>query len=528
MMRRAFLAMAAVGGVLAHAHAQTHVVKKPETVVRAVAVYEWTGDESKPAASRLVPVTLFIDNHLEDAGVYLARPVPFVLQTGNIFELEHAGVPDGTLQLSFARHLIAGADQFDDGWMGFGAFNPLPKPKLVAEKKSGPLSKIEISGVKSGSGPKFSNKTSTDDDDSDRPTMVRLPGSSTESSTTTKSTTPASTTTSDDDSGRPTMRRRTDSTADTSAGTATTPDDPDRPTHTRRSGSETSDSTPSPSDQTAKTPDTTADPNDEADRPTLKKRNEAQRQAARKSHDTSSVGSVGDLNDDPDRPSLHRGKPPGALGEDDLPALVGLPAGMHQSAAVSDAVNRPQHNFARPWTDDAERTAVQQKLQAMARAKLAAYSAVNAQAPSQPPAGTASKATPAAHTAARRKPAPAPAMPATLKDETFKAYTLSYGGDPTYFYSASSTGPDGVDRYVAVVAQQEPMAGDLKLALSSVTDARHLDRTPRFRLVDAVDVEASNRASLLVELRAQNSRQFALYRVIGAQAQQTFLSGSTE
>jgi hypothetical protein len=47
------------------------------------------------------------------------------------------------------------------------------------------------------------------------------------------------------------------------------------------------------------------------------------------------------------------------------------------------------------------------------------------------------------------------------------------------------------------------------------------------RLVDAVDAEASNRASLLFELRAQNSRQFALYRVIGGQPTQTFITGMT-
>ena len=101
------------------ASAQTHVVKKPETVVRAVGVYEWTGSETKPTASRFVPVTLFIDGHLEDAAVYLARPVPFALQTGTIFELEHAGVPEGTLELSFARHLVSTGDvPLDDGWLG--------------------------------------------------------------------------------------------------------------------------------------------------------------------------------------------------------------------------------------------------------------------------------------------------------------------------------------------------------------------------------------------------------------------------
>lgn len=114
-----------------------------------------------------------------------------------------------------------------------------------------------------------------------------------------------------------------------------------------------------------------------------------------------------------------------------------------------------------------------------------------------------------------------------LKNESVKAYTLSYGGAATYVYTASSPGAGGVDRYVSVVAQREP-GGSLKMALANVTDARHLDRTPWLRLVDAVDAEASNRASLLFELRAQSSRQFALYRIIGAATEQTFVTGVPE
>ena len=68
--------------------------------------------------------------------------------------------------------------------------------------------------------------------------------------------------------------------------------------------------------------------------------------------------------------------------------------------------------------------------------------------------------------------------------------------------------------------------GGVKLALASVTDAAHLDRTPWMRLIDAVDVEASNRASLLFELRGQSSRQFGLYRVIAAKPEQIFVTGS--
>ena len=83
--------------------------------------------------------------------------------------------------------------------------------------------------------------------------------------------------------------------------------------------------------------------------------------------------------------------------------------------------------------------------------------------------------------------------------------------------------PGALTLVAQVNAQGEP-----EIAVKNVTDATHLDRTPRMKLVDAVDAEASNRASLLFELRAQNSRQFALYRVIGARAEQTFLTGSTQ
>jgi hypothetical protein len=46
--------------------------------------------------------------------------------------------------------------------------------------------------------------------------------------------------------------------------------------------------------------------------------------------------------------------------------------------------------------------------------------------------------------------------------------------------------------------------------------------------VDVVDVEASNRASLLFEMRGQSSRQFALYRVIAVKPEQIFLTGTTQ
>jgi hypothetical protein len=111
-------------------------------------------------------------------------------------------------------------------------------------------------------------------------------------------------------------------------------------------------------------------------------------------------------------------------------------------------------------------------------------------------------------------------------DEKLEGYALSYGGAATYVYSAHTDGLGPSERFVTVVAQVN-MQGEPVVALKSVTDATHLDRAPRMKLVDVVDADASNRASLLFELRAQNSRQFALYSVIGGRASQTFLTGST-
>ena len=81
-----------------------HKVAKPEQVVRAVGVYEWTGDLTKPTASRLIPVSIFIDGKLEDAGVYVARPVPFALLSGNVYALQDAGIDKGLQYLGDFGH----------------------------------------------------------------------------------------------------------------------------------------------------------------------------------------------------------------------------------------------------------------------------------------------------------------------------------------------------------------------------------------------------------------------------------------
>jgi hypothetical protein len=485
-------------------HAQTHQVAKPENVVRAVGVYEWTGDLAKPTAARLVPVSLFIDDKLEDADVYLARPVPLAIQVGNVYELDQAGVAKGMLEVWYARHLQpndAVTTAYDDGWFGYGEFVPPVVPKKSTLKPSKTLAVINAVDD-DDSKPHFSSKSATPGSGS-AAKPAPDPG-------TTASNTPAA------DPDRPTMKRHSDTSGQTgSSGSSPTPDtppaDPDRPVMKRPSN----------------TSDSSEPPPDPSDRPTLRRRSP---EDAKKAKSQDSVTSVGSLNDDPNRPTLHHGKPAGVPLEIDLPKLSGLPGDqdLHQIVAVSDAVDRRPHDFTRPWDDEAEHQAVLAKMQAAARVQLTAYEAANSPAP---PAATPSASKPDArhpNSKLRRGVSTETAPPPEpLMDEQLKGYTLSYGGAATYVYFAHTDGLGPMLRFVTIVAQVN-MQGEPEIAMKSVTDAAHLDRIPRMRPVDVVDADASNRASLLFELRGQNSRQFALYRVIGARADQTFLTGTTQ
>ena len=473
-------ALAIAASAVGHAGAQTHKVAAPETVVRAVGVYEWTGDMAKPTAHRLIPVSIFIDGKLRDAAVYLARPIPFSLESGNVYELQKAGTSLGTLDIIFSRHMVAAetTTAWDDGWFGYGKFVPPGTPKKSTLKPSKTLAAINAVGDDPDK-PHFSNRSAA-------------PGSGGSAAPTPGSSAPSS----------------------------TPADDPDRPTMHRRSDS---------SDKTASTGGTGDAPSDDPDRPTLRRRSGDQQSSAAKGDQGSVSPVVNSLNDDPNRPMLHRGKPESALNEGDLPKLSGLPVDqdLHQMAAVSDATNRPPHDFSRAWDDEEEHQAILTKLQTAARAQLATYEAANTVAPppTPPPAPDPHRPGSKLRRGVAKETPPPP--PEALVDEKLTGYTLSYGGDATFVYSAHTDGLGGALRFVTLVAQLNTQ-GEPVVALTNVTDATHLDRTPRMRLVDAVDAEASNRASLLFELRAQNSRQFALYRVISARADQIFLTGSTQ
>lgn len=498
--RKCALACGGVGLLASAAAAQMHKVEPPQKVTRAVGVYEWTGELSKPTAARLVPVTLFIDGHFEDAGVYMARPEPFALQTGIVYEVDKAGKLVGTLNLDYAKNIVTRRSATDDNpvgaWYGYGTFvlpSAAPKPNL---KASAHLPVITGSG----------HDTASPDDD--KPHLARRAGSESGNAppgTTGATTAPGGSSTS--------------STAGTS--NPAPPADSDRPVLSRRQDSTSSSTTPA---TTTPTPTTGAD---DPDRPTLRHRDPADNTKPKK-HDSDS-GAVlplnTSLNDDPNRPIMRRGLP---SGEVLVPPLSGVPAELHQAAAVSDAVSREEHDFTRAWDSTAERAKMLESLEALARPQIQSYIATNKLLLTDPAAEPApAPATPRSRTRKTAQPALPPPPPLPLASEELNGYALTYGGLPTFVYSVEAPLFSGGPVYLTMVAQELP-AGNLQVSFVSVTDATHLDRTPWFRFVDAVDPDGSHRASLLFELRAQSSRQFALYRLITANAEQSFATGIIE
>lgn len=594
-LRRLSAALLAPAAALSAA-GQMHKVAAPETVTRAVGVYEYVGDPLHPKAARLIPVSLFIGGHFEDAGVYLARPIPFALDGGLRYELQRAGVRQEFLDViasrNFTSSAAAAATPFDDGWFGYGRTSPLPAPKAAKLRPNcGNAHTVQEAdtGKKDDGKPHFGTKPDADDtksapssragrnaapdpcrdDDSDRPEKVSLADEGKKDKDA-------------PDPERPTLHRSPETSANntgaagkqdkkaqkpppaTITANGSPADDPDRPTIRHRATDENDPNAlpPDPIDLASRdraaalakadsAPDAT--PPASANKPASGNDTVADG-ATISSGDTMSGG-----------PALRRGRISAPAPEPTAPtrsaSAAAAPTGartvfvssstvpppLDALVAVSDAKDRPAHDFTYHFSSTTERASALSSLQGMAMAVLA-NPALATDAPegstAKPAAAAPAKSTSTAvphtaatthtssttHTRTRPRPHPAASTPAAapaLTDEEMTAFQLYFSAPVTYAYTArmpaTATTPE---RFVTVIAQTDG-EGKLLPAMRSVTDAAHLDRTPRYRLIDVVDADGSNRASLLMELRQQHTRQFALYRLLGNKPDQIFVSGTT-
>jgi hypothetical protein len=296
-----------------------------------------------------------------------------------------------------------------------------------------------------------------------------------------------------------------------------------RPHLNRKEGSGSQDSSPSSGSTSSSSPTTQPSNNPPAgdpDRPTLRRRSDSSSSApsapTASSTDTAAPETaVG--GGDPDRPHIARGQQT-PTDKDLQPAqLTGVPSGLQQMIAVSDASDREMHPFVYLWSDPADAAKMQEQME------IAAAGAIAATAP-------AVKTVPkhAATTAAQRhraNAAPAANPKPVFTNERFKAYELTYSGGATLVFSGEMTDHAGKVKYVTLIAQPD-FNGVPKVLFKSVTDDDHLDQTPKMRLVDAVDARANNRGDLVFELRSKRDREFVIYRVGGGLAEQVFTTGS--
>ncbi|HVI04844.1 MAG TPA: hypothetical protein VM711_01960, partial [Sphingomicrobium sp.] len=115
-----------------------------------------------------------------------------------------------------------------------------------------------------------------------------------------------------------------------------------------------------------------------------------------------------------------------------------------------------------------------------------------------------------AHTA---RPAPA------FTEVKLRSFDLSNTNEVVLVLTANvklpAASPD-LEYMTAIVARQD-IYGDLHKAFVRTTDNEHLDVTPRYELVDAVDVDGDGRGELLFRTNSDTGSSFSIYRVLGDQ-----------
>ena len=479
-MAVAGLALLSALPVLAQYQGQLSKKDDKTPILRSVAVLEWTGDAGKPKKSRLIPLTVFDGDQLQDGGVYLARPQPLAVSGETEYELKNDGKNIGLFD-------VENAAQEEGMWVGYGKWLPMPKPKPVVtapakidddEGSDKPVlhRKHKSSDAGSGgSGSGSSSGSSGPPPDPDRPTLHKAPNAEDTGSSNTGSSGNGNGSGSASSSGG-------------SDGSSSPAQDPDRPTLHKKDSSDSASSSGSGSSG-----------------PKLKKKDQ-------KPADEGYVENLPNVSD-PDRPRLKRGQS-SFSGPGMTPSLLGLPPDMEQAVAVSDARNTPEHPWKFSWSNPDDEQKMKTQLEDVARTALGIAT------PPPPPAPkTKSKSS---KTRLTLPPAPAP-----LADEQFRVFELAYGSGATLVLSAHTDGPPAQQKYVTLIAQPD-LYGSLLVLLKNVTDGAHLDDTPRMRLVDAVDALADNRGELVFELRGSTQRQFALYRVMRGTAEKLFVTGGGE
>ena len=466
--------------------------------LRATAVLEYTGDYTKPVASRLVPLAVWDGSTYQPGGLYMAQPMPLAVESGTQYELEVSGVPKGLFDVKAAANT-------GGSWIAIGVYQSPAAVKASKLRASRTPPQVVHDAGYDEDKPHFAHRPEPAPAGGSGSGSGNGSGNGSGSASSSKSDTPPPV-----DPDRPTLHKRTDS------GSSSSGSDAGGSTGST-SGSSSSGSNTANTSSGSGSSGPAADP----DRPVLHKHS-----AGNSNDNGAPVSATMDV--DPDRPRLRRGRPENLESLDvpsdvEIAKLAGHPQDLKQMVAVSDAKTRETHNFVYSWTDPEDQKKAQAALEDMAKNLLAGKPMTppigSTPAPAKKATATATNKTGAPIRRTAKKPA-APALP-DLVDEQFKAFELTFGGGATLVFSAKSTMPDGKVKYVMMIAQPN-FNGTPQVIFKQVTDEASLDVLPRMVVVDAMDTDADNRGELIFALEGKTERQYAIYRVVDRSVEMVF------
>ncbi len=235
------------------------------------------------------------------------------------------------------------------------------------------------------------------------------------------------------------------------------------------------------------------------------------------------------VEEDPDRPTLKRGAPPpspqkpagpsGAAAAKSSPGPANTKAAKGEKTeiqivpAISDAGGPEPSSFIYPVKPDEEQQ-FRKKVLAMASDQIAAHARQMASqtiAPAEPPRASS------AHKRAAKAPQP------SFENVELRVIDPSSSNEPVLILTATARMPQSKKAsqpeppYTITLVARQDIYGDLHKVFSNITDAQHLDLTPRYDFIDVVDADGDGRGELLFRKVSDSAHAFTVFRIIGNQ-----------
>ena len=239
---------------------------------------------------------------------------------------------------------------------------------------------------------------------------------------------------------------------------------------------------------------------------------------------TDASASTSSNDEDPNRPVLKRGKTE-TLGQErpQVGASTGVPRRPAGAAATSEAkkvssqlipaISDAGGPDPRPYTYDMKPSEEEKYKKGMLALASDAFTAkLRELTPAATPAEPATRK--AVHHPAAKGPQP------IFENVQFRAFDLWNTNEPVFVLSATArvaksgaSSDDTPDQnYDVTLVAKNNIYDELRKLYVGITDAHHLDQTPRMELIDAVDADGDGRGELLFRTTSDVGKAWAVYR----------------